>query len=97
MGETWIRDEPRQWTAVYLDRSIALSRERDILGQDGVSRGGPGQCHGLRAIQPGARALALVPGEDTTTSMKVVGGTSLLAWFIVLFLGRMLPYLGSAY
>ena len=43
------------------------------------------------------RALALRPGDDTTTWMKVVGGTSLLAWFVVLFLGRMLPYLGSAY
>jgi hypothetical protein len=45
----------------------------------------------------GARARALGPGDDTTRWMKVVGATSLLAWFVVLFLGRMLPYLGTAY
>jgi hypothetical protein len=44
-----------------------------------------------------ARAHALAPGEDTTRGMKMVGATSLVAWFMVLFFGRMLPFLGTAY
>jgi hypothetical protein len=43
------------------------------------------------------RARALPAGADTTTGMKCVGAVSLSAWFLVLFFGRMLPYLGSAY
>ena len=44
-----------------------------------------------------ARARSLGPGSDTTRSMKVIGAVSLSAWFMVLFFGRMLPYLGKAY
>jgi hypothetical protein len=29
--------------------------------------------------------------------MKVVAGTSLVSWFLVLYFGRMLPYIGTAY
>ena len=45
----------------------------------------------------GARARAIGAGEDTTTAMKVVAGTSLVSWFLVLYFGRMLPYIGTAY
>jgi hypothetical protein len=45
----------------------------------------------------GARARALGAGDDTTPGMKIVAGTSLASWFLVLYFGRMLPYLGSAY
>jgi hypothetical protein len=45
----------------------------------------------------GARARAIAPGGDTTRSMKIVAGTSLASWFLVMYFGRMLPYLGSAY
>jgi hypothetical protein len=44
-----------------------------------------------------ARARLLGAGERTTTGMKAIGATSLIAWFMVLCLGRMLPYLGTAY
>jgi hypothetical protein len=44
-----------------------------------------------------ARARAIGAGADTTPGMKAIGATSLAAWFMVLFLGRMLPYLGTAY
>lgn len=44
-----------------------------------------------------ARARTLGPGQDTTASMKIVAAVSLAAWFLVLFFGRMLPYLGRAY
>ena len=41
----------------------------------------------------GARVLALEAGEDTPLIFKVVGAVSLLAWFAVLYFGRMLPFL----
>ena len=40
----------------------------------------------------GARVLAIGAGEDTPLTFKVVGGVSLLAWFAVLYFGRMLPF-----
>jgi hypothetical protein len=43
----------------------------------------------------GSRVLALRPGEDTPWSFKVVGFVSLASWFVVLYCGRMLPYLGT--
>jgi hypothetical protein len=43
----------------------------------------------------GTRVLALGPNEDTPTSFKVVGAVSLFSWFVVLYCGRMLPYLGT--
>jgi len=45
----------------------------------------------------GSRMLTLRPGEDSPTAFKVVGAISLTSWLLVLYLGRMLPYLGSAY
>jgi hypothetical protein len=45
----------------------------------------------------GARARAIGAGEDTTPGMKVIGGVSLASWLLVLYFGRMLPYLGTAY
>jgi hypothetical protein len=33
------------------------------------------------------------PGDDTTLPMKLVGATSLLSWFMVMYFGRMVPYL----
>jgi hypothetical protein len=45
----------------------------------------------------GARARTIGAGVDTTRAMKMVGATSLTAWFLVLYLGRMLPYIGTAY
>ena len=43
----------------------------------------------------GARVLTLGPGEDTPTSLKIVGGVSLFSWFAVLYIGRMRPYIGT--
>ena len=40
----------------------------------------------------GARVLALSEGEDTPLTFKVVGAVSLVAWFAVLYFGRMLPF-----
>lgn len=45
----------------------------------------------------GTRARLLDAGEDTTIAMKLVAGTSLASWLLVLYFGRMLPYLGTAY
>lgn len=56
---------------------------------------------GLNAIffqtNLGSKVPTLGPGEDTPTSFKIVGAVSLIAWFGVLYCGRMLPYLGSGY
>jgi hypothetical protein len=45
----------------------------------------------------GSRMAALQPGEDSPVVFKAIGAISLVAWFFVLYFGRMLPYLGDAY
>ena len=45
----------------------------------------------------GAAARRIGAGEDTTLRLKMVGAISLTSWLLVLYLGRMLPYIGSAY
>jgi hypothetical protein len=42
-------------------------------------------------------ALAIPSGGETTVSMKAVGGLSLFAWMAVLYWGRMLPFIGTAF
>ena len=44
-----------------------------------------------------AAALAIPAGGETTTPMKLVGGVSLLSWLAVLYWGRMLPFIGTAF
>lgn len=39
----------------------------------------------------------LQPGEDSPGVFKVIGTVSLVSWFLVLYFGRMLPFLGNAY
>jgi hypothetical protein len=41
----------------------------------------------------GRRAAALPAGEDTPVSLKLIGAVSLIAWFAVLWAGRMLPFI----
>ena len=41
------------------------------------------------------RLLALAPGESTPPALKAAGAVSLVSWFVVLYCGRMLPYLGA--
>ena len=45
----------------------------------------------------GDRAAALPAGADSPVAFRMIGGLSLVAWFFVLYFGRMLPYLGAAY
>lgn len=45
----------------------------------------------------GVRARQLGETDDTTWGMKLVAGTSLASWCLVMYFGRMLPYLGTAY
>jgi hypothetical protein len=45
----------------------------------------------------GARTVHLGAGEDTPMAAKAIGLVSIVAWFSVLFWGRMLPYIGNAY
>ena len=44
-----------------------------------------------------ATVLALEPGADTPRAVKIIGLVSLVAWFTVLYCGRMLPFLGDAF
>jgi hypothetical protein len=44
-----------------------------------------------------AKVLALEPGADTPRAVKMIGLVSLVAWFAVLYCGRMLPFLGDAF
>lgn len=41
--------------------------------------------------------VPLGPGDDTPAGAKVIGVVSVLAWFGVLYWGRMLPFIGDAY
>ena len=43
------------------------------------------------------RVEALGPGADAPMSAKVVAGTSLFLWFGVMYWGRMLPFIGTAF
>lgn len=44
-----------------------------------------------------ARLRTIAPGADTPVGFKVIGATSLVSWLLVLYWGRMLPFLGSAF
>ena len=48
-------------------------------------------------LSVGRRTMALGPGEDTPSAAKFIGLLSLVAWFGVLYFGRMLPFIGDAY
>lgn len=45
----------------------------------------------------GPRTVPLGAGEDTPMAAKAIGVVSILAWFGVLYWGRMLPFAGNAY
>ncbi len=44
-----------------------------------------------------ARLGAMRPGDDTPVAFKMIGGVSLASWLMVLYWGRMLPFLGDAF
>jgi hypothetical protein len=48
-----------------------------------------------RAVAP--RLAGLAEDADMPLGAKLAGGVSLLAWFAVLYFGRMLPFIGNAY
>jgi hypothetical protein len=45
----------------------------------------------------GARMLALEPGTPTPRTFKIVGAVSIGAWLMVLYWGRMMPFVGNAF
>ena len=45
----------------------------------------------------GARLLTLPADADTPRAFKVAGALSITSWFAVLYFGRMLPFLGTAF
>ena len=45
----------------------------------------------------GVRVMTLGEGADTPIGAKVVGAVSLASWMAVLYWGRMLPFIGSAF
>ena len=45
----------------------------------------------------GKRMLTLAVGEKTPASFKVAGAVSIGSWFLVLYFGRMLPFIGNAF
>jgi hypothetical protein len=44
-----------------------------------------------------SRTVTLADGADTPIAAKCVGVVSLIAWFGVLYWGRMLPFIGNAF
>ena len=45
----------------------------------------------------GTRMLSLPPGQDTPASFKIAGAVSMGSWLMVLYFGRMLPFIGNAF
>ena len=45
----------------------------------------------------GRKMLNVGAGENTPVSFKVAGAVSMGSWFLVLYFGRMLPFLGNAF
>ena len=45
----------------------------------------------------GRKMLTVAAGQDTPVSFKVVGAVSMGSWFLVLYFGRMLPFIGNAF
>jgi len=45
----------------------------------------------------GRRVLALGPSDPTPVSFRVAGAVSMGSWLLVLYFGRMLPFIGSAF
>ncbi len=43
------------------------------------------------------RMLALSADADTPRSFKIAGAVSMASWFLVLYFGRMLPFIGDAF
>ena len=44
-----------------------------------------------------SQADAMAPGAHTSPVLKMIGGVSLVSWFLVLYFGRMLAFLGNAF
>ena len=45
----------------------------------------------------GAEALAIKEGAGVPVSFRIAGAVSLFSWFMVLYWGRMLPFIGEAF
>jgi hypothetical protein len=43
------------------------------------------------------KADRIPPGQDTPPVFKMMGGVSIVSWFMVLFWGRMLAFIGNAF
>jgi hypothetical protein len=43
------------------------------------------------------KVALLAPGEDAPASAKVVAAVSLFLWIAVMYMGRMLPYIGNSF
>ena len=43
------------------------------------------------------KTAALGPGDDAPRGAKVIAAVSLVLWFGVMYLGRMLPYIGNSF
>jgi hypothetical protein len=48
-------------------------------------------------LRLGKRMLAIGAGEQTPLSCKLAGAVSMASWFLVLYFGRMLPFIGTAF
>ena len=44
-----------------------------------------------------SRMSAMQPGDDTPPAFKAIGAVSLASWLMVVYWGRMLPFLGNAF
>lgn len=51
----------------------------------------------LFEIRWGATVAAMGAIERTPSALKVAGAVSLVSWFMVLYWGRMLPFIGNAF
>ena len=100
-AERWSAAEPSAQLSSWERAGPAESAPGDTLRFDAATQSGafPVQRISVRMAGPfgGARTLNLGAGDDTPRAAKIVGAVSLVSWLGVLYWGRMLPYVGSAF
>lgn len=52
---------------------------------------------GIFELTVAGRVTRLPAGDDTPAAAKIIGAVSMVAWFGVLYWGRMLPFIGTAF
>jgi hypothetical protein len=90
-GAARLRSQSDDRNSVLRGPALSVRRELGLVGEGRLLLVAGVNAMFFETTQ-GARVLAIGAGDDTPLIFKVVGALSLLAWFAVLYFGRMLPF-----